>query len=141
MKRFLAGVLSLGALVSCNVMAADVTIEAGAREFLPLITQAKPGDRIVFRAMNSHNIKSLEVPEGAQPFESKMSEEGFHFTADKPGAYIFECVPHASFGMIGVVVVGDGMPGNMDQLAKATDPMAKRGYKKLKQWLEEKGIK
>jgi len=139
MNRIRSGLIGLLLATSTGSVADEVVIQAGAREFLPLVVRAKPGDTIVWKAMNSHNTKSMDIPEGAIPWESKLNED-FHTTVDKEGAYSYVCVPHASFGMIGVIVVGDGKPANLDAMSKNTDAMGKRAYKKLVAWLKDQGI-
>jgi hypothetical protein len=57
--------------------------------------------------------------------------EDFHVTLDKPGAYVYECVPHASMGMVGVILVGDGKPANLDAINASSNPLVKRMGKKL----------
>ncbi len=133
------GFLTLLLAASAGVVADEVVIQAGAREFIPLVVRAKPGDTIVWKSMNSHNTKSMDIPEGATAWDSKLHED-FHTTVDKEGAYSYVCVPHASFGMIGVIVVGDGKPANLDAMSQNTDAMGKRAYKKLVAWLKEQGI-
>jgi pseudoazurin len=139
MKMVKFGVLSLALAGSIAAHAADVVITAGPRNFDPVdpdlnitFVKANPGDTVSWKNMSTHNVKSIAVPDGAQPFEGKLSED-FQTKVDKPGAYVFECVPHASMGMVGVIVVGDGKPSNMDALSKSTDPLVKRMYKKLSQ--------
>lgn len=135
------GILSLGLLVSASVFAEDHTVSAGVRDYNPLVIKVKPGDRVVWRNMTSHSTKSIDgmIPDGATPWESRLGEDGFNVTFDKPGAYVYLCPPHASFGMVGVIVVGDGVPANMDKLKVATDPMGKRAVKKLEAWMKEQG--
>lgn len=139
MKMVKFGVLSLALAGSMTAFAGEVAITAGPRNFDPVdpdlnitLVKANPGDTVVWKNMSTHNVKSIAVPDGAQPFEGKLNED-FHTKLDKPGAYVFECVPHASMGMVGVVLVGDGKPANMDALSKSTDPLVKRMYKKLSQ--------
>ena len=38
-------------------------------------------------------------------------------TFDTPGVYLYQCTPHASMGMIGLVVVGEDT-SNLDAIAK-----------------------
>lgn len=73
------------------------------------------------------------IPEAAVPFDSGiMSEpdETFEVTLEEPGVYDYVCVPHASLGMVGRLVVGEvdaGGPGttepsDLPPLARETMP-------------------
>jgi len=145
MKLIKLGVLSLALAASTATYAGEVVIQAGAREFLPLVVQAQPGDTILWKGMAAgHNTKSFDgmIPEGAQPWESKLNED-YHMTVEKEGAYAYVCVPHASFGMVGVIVVGNGKPANLGQLKNVAEQkkgMEARSYKKLVAWLKENGV-
>jgi pseudoazurin len=137
MKMVKFGVFSLALVVSMAASAAEVAIVAGPRNFDPVdpdlnisLVKAQPGDTISWKNMSTHNTKSIEVPEGAQHWEGKLNED-FHVTLDKPGAYVYECVPHASMGMVGVVLVGDGKPANLDAINASSNPLVKRMGKKL----------
>ena len=50
-----------------------------------------------------HNVQFVSVPEGVEKVKSKLSKE-FSYTFEKEGAYLYVCTPHASMGMIGVVI-------------------------------------
>ena len=137
MKMVNIGVFTLALMASMSVAAAEVAITAGPRNFDPVnpdlnisLVKAQPGDTIAWKNMSTHNTKSIAVPDGAESWEGKLNEN-FHITVDKPGAYVYECVPHSSMGMVGVILVGDGKPANMDALASSTDPIVKRMAKKL----------
>ncbi len=143
MKKFLVGLMSLGALLSVSAAgAAEVVVNATVRSFDPDIVQIQPGDKVVWRNMNSHSTTSIAgmIPDGATAWNSKLGED-FAITLDKPGAYVYTCTPHASFGMGGVIIVGSGKPANLDALKAATDNNGKRWVKKLERYLDEKGIK
>lgn len=142
MKKFFLGLMSLGAMLSASAGAAEVTVAATVRSFEPAIVQIQPGDKVVWRQMSSHSTTSIDkmIPDGATPWNSKLGED-FAVTFDKPGAYVYTCTPHASFGMGGVIIVGNGMPPNMEALKAGTDNNGKRWVKKLGAYLEEKGIK
>ena len=53
-----------------------------------------------------HNVQFVSVPEGVEKVKSKLSKE-FSYTFEQEGAYLYVCTPHASMGMIGVVIVGN----------------------------------
>ena len=53
-----------------------------------------------------HNVQFVSVPDGGEKIKSKMNDE-VSFTFEQEGVYLYLCTPHATMGMIGVVVVGD----------------------------------
>ena len=54
-----------------------------------------------------HNVEFVHGPEGAKlPGKSKLGAD-FEFTFTVPGVYVYVCTPHATMGMIGVVIVGE----------------------------------
>jgi pseudoazurin len=84
--------------------------------FSPDLVRIKPGDAINFVAADKgHEVHSVPgmIPEGAQPFDAKMSQD-IRVTFTVPGVYVIACKPHTAMGMVGVVVVGD--PTNIDKI-------------------------
>ena len=79
------------------------------------------------------------IPEGAQPWQSKLGEE-FNLTLDKEGAYIYKCTPHVSAGMLGAIVVGELPPKNLDQIHAHPENkgMVGRAIRKLDEELKKK---
>ena len=53
-----------------------------------------------------HNVQFVSVPEGIEKVKSKLSKE-FSYTFEQEGVYLYVCTPHASMGMIGMVIVGE----------------------------------
>lgn len=89
--------------------------EAGAMVFEPAFVRAEPGDTIRFVPTDkSHNVEGIKgmLPEGAEPFKSKMNEE-FVLTVTAPGLYGVKCTPHYSMGMVALIQAGDA-PANVD---------------------------
>ena len=55
-----------------------------------------------------HNVEFIAGPDGWKaPKKSKNGKE-VTITFDTPGVYLYQCTPHASMGMIALVVVGEG---------------------------------
>ena len=85
--------------------------------FIPRIVVAQPGDTIKFVAVDKgHNSEGIPemMPEGADVWEGDIGSD-VEVTLDTPGVYGYKCTPHASVGMVGLVVVqGDGMLDNLD---------------------------
>ena len=92
------------------------------------------GDTVTWLpATKGHNVEFISVPEGfGIPKKSKQGKE-HSTTFDIPGIYLYQCTPHKSMGMIGLVVVGDDT-SNKDTVAKAK--VMGKSKKKLKALLE-----
>jgi len=92
-------------------------VRAAVTRFEPMVLFISPGDSVSWVNMAGHNTHAIEnmIPAGTEMWESKLGETYTHkFT--KSGAYVYQCVPHASLGMQGVIVVGDGRPENLDTI-------------------------
>jgi pseudoazurin len=111
-----AGILTLvGASVTS---AAEVEIKTlnmsshGMFQFDPQEVKIKVGDTVHFVAKDKgHNVESIDgmIPDGATPFKGAMNKD-LTVTFTQPGVYGFKCAPHYGMGMVGLVVVGDGLP-------------------------------
>jgi pseudoazurin len=91
-------------------------------QFSPDFLKIQPGDSVTFQADDSgHDVMSLfnGIPAGAQPFQGQVGKS-FTVTFTVPGAYVYKCQPHLSFGMVGMIVVGQ--PTNLDKLSFAGLP-------------------
>ena len=75
------------------------------------------GDTITWNPKSKgHNVHFIAGPEGWElPKKSKNNKE-VSITFDTPGVYLYQCTPHASMGMIALVVVGDDT-SNLDAIA------------------------
>lgn len=100
--------------------------------FSPRVLYVKAGDTVTFEAADKgHNAEIIKgmAPEAAEGFKGKVNEE-FTVTMDVPGIYGYKCTPHASVGMVGLIIVeGDG---KLDNLEEAMD-VRQRGKAK-KAW-------
>ena len=99
------------------------------------IARIDVGDTITWNPKSKgHNVHFIAGPEGWElPKKSKNNKE-VSITFDTPGVYLYQCTPHASMGMIALVVVGDDT-SNLDAIAgyKARG----KSKKKLKALLED----
>jgi pseudoazurin len=131
-KHSLAGVLLLAAgyLATTPAGAAEFDVKllnkgaAGMMVFEPAFLKIAPGDTVHFIATDkNHDVASIAgmIPDGAQPFAGKMSED-LTITFTTPGVYGVKCTPHYGLGMVALVVVGD--PVNLDA-AKAVQQTGK----------------
>ncbi len=131
---FLAIILSLAPF---SVYAEDMSIDmlnrndAGEKMvYSTEIAKIDVGDTITWLpATKGHNVHFIAGPDGwALPKKSKNGKE-VAITFDTPGVYLYQCTPHATMGMIGLVIVGDDL-SNKDAIAKAK--VRGKSKKKLK---------
>lgn len=115
MKNLLSTVAVLATL-STTAFAANTTVEMlnkrddGAKMvYSEDITRIDVGDTITWvPTAKGHNVEFIAGPDGWKaPRKSKLNKE-VEMTFDIPGVYVYQCSPHKSMGMIGIVVVGDG---------------------------------
>ncbi len=118
--------LIMAVLVTPTLYAADMEVEMlnrrddGAKMIYSVdIARVDVGDTITWvPTTKGHNVHFIAGPEGWDlPKKSKQNIE-VAITFDTPGVYLYQCTPHASMGMIGLVVVGDDT-SNIDAIKKA----------------------
>jgi pseudoazurin len=88
---------------------------SGMMVFEPNLLRIRQGDSVTFMPVDlGHNAESIDgmLPAGAMPFKGSMGK-AFTVTFTKSGLYGFKCAPHASMGMVGLIVVGN--PANLAQ--------------------------
>ncbi len=134
LAAFAAGIVLLAGAAG----AAEVDVKmlnrgaAGPMVFEPALVKIAPGDTVHFIAADKgHDVMSVDgmIPDGAQPFEGKVSED-LTVTFTAPGVYGFKCKPHYAMGMVGLVLVGD--PVNLDAAKAVKQPgRAKKVFAKL----------
>ena len=100
-----------GMVLSANAedMSIDMLNKKGKEKMLYSedIARIDVGDPITWLpASKGHNVQFVSVPDGVEKIKSKMNAE-VSFTFEQEGVYLYLCTPHATMGMIGVVVVGD----------------------------------
>ena len=82
-----------------------------------------------------HNVQFVSVPKGVEKVKSKLSKE-LSYTFEQEGVYLYVCTPHASMGMIGVVVVGDSDVNLDEVLGYKFRGKSKKKFKKIAKSLE-----
>jgi len=137
------GMAVMLATASVSALAADHVVNAQLTSWDPMIVYVQSGDTVKWENMAGHNSESIDgmIPEGAEKWVSVLGEAAAH-TFKEPGAYIYKCAPHYSTGMVGVVIVGDGRPANLDAIKDHPDNkgMIARTIRKLLKDLEAKGM-
>ena len=83
-----------------------------------------------------HNVQFVSVPDGVEKVKSKLSKE-FSYTFEQEGVYLYVCTPHASMGMIGVVVVGESDVNLDEVLDYKFRGKSKKKFKKIAKLLED----
>ena len=123
MKKLLSTIAILASF-SAPAFAEDITIDMlnkrddGAKMvYSEDIARIGVGDTITWLPKSKgHNVHFIAGPEGWElPKKSKNNKE-VSITFDTPGVYLYQCTPHATMGMIALVVVGDDM-SNLDAIA------------------------
>jgi len=109
-----------------------------AMQFEPAFLKVAPGDVVHFVEVDAgHDSESLLVPDGAQPWKGKISQN-LDVTLTAPGLYVFKCAPHYPMGMVGLIEVGDA-PANVAAVKALTMPS--KPTAKIAELLEDAGIK
>lgn len=95
--------------------------DSGTMVYEPDFLTVAPGDTIKFIPEDrSHNVEAIKdmLPEGAEPFKSKLNQE-FEVTLTAEGVYGIKCTPHYAMGMVMLIEVGDNqtvtLPEKMPQ--------------------------
>ena len=143
MKNLITLVVAVFSIVFVSSMAysADMSIDMlnklGKEKMVYSVDVAEidAGDTITWLpASKGHNVHFIAGPDGWDlPKKSKNNKE-VAITFDTPGIYLYQCTPHASMGMIALVIVG-GDTSNLDAIAKAK--VRGKSKKKLKKLLGE----
>jgi len=142
MKKFLTTVAIMASL-SAPAFAEDMTIEMlnkrddGAKMvYSQDIATIDVGDTITWTPEDKgHNVEFIAGPDGWDaPKKSKLSKE-VAITFDTPGVYVYVCTPHASMGMLAIVVVGELTQEGVDAIKGAK--VRGKSKKKLKELLAD----
>jgi len=100
------------------------------------IVVIEPGESVTWLATDKgHNVQFIDGPDGYElPKKSKISKD-VTITFDTPGVYVYVCTPHATMGMIGMIIVGDLTQEGVDAIRDAK--LRGKSKKKFKQLLSE----
>ena len=140
MKKLFSITAVLATLSTSVALAEDISIDMlnkrddGAKMvYSEDIARIDVGDSITWLPKSKgHNVHFIAGPEGWElPKKSKNNKE-VEITFDTPGIYLYQCTPHATMGMIALVVVGDDM-SNLDAIKKIK--IRGKSKKKMKELL------
>lgn len=128
MKNFAIALCgALGLFFAIHASAANYVVKelnngpGGTFVFDPSYLHVLPGDSVTFEpADQGHNSESVVIPEGAQAWKSDISQP-LTVTFTKQGVYLYQCAPHALFGMVGAIQVGKAL--NKGAVLKAADEL------------------
>lgn len=122
MCRFNAGSLALGTVLLFGLPLAPTPVSAATQlvrmvnfAFQPKFLTNRVGDTVIWTntTTTSHNTVSSNNVWASSLFTSPGK---FSFTFNTPGVYGYRCVPHAGFGMVGIVYV-QGAPNEPPTIA------------------------
>ena len=84
------------------------------------IIQVAPGAVITWLATDKgHNVQFIDGPDGVELAKKSKVSRDVTLTLDEPGVYVYVCTPHASTGMLALVIVGDATADAIEQAADA----------------------
>ena len=137
--------LAMLVAMAIPAVAEDVTLEMWNKDpedkkrkmvFSEEIVTIEPGQSITWLASDKgHNVQMIAGPKGVDlPGKSKISKD-VTLSFDDPGVYVYVCTPHATMGMIGVVVVGEATEVAIKAVEKAK--VRGKSKKKLQKLLKE----
>lgn len=137
--------LAMLVAMAIPAVAEDVTLEMWNKDpadkkrkmvFSEEIVTIDAGQSITWLATDKgHNVQIIDGPEGYDlPKKSKVSKD-VTLTFDQDGVYVYVCTPHATMGMIGIVVVGELTQDAVDAIKDAK--VRGKSKKKFKQLLKD----
>ena len=109
--------LGLLMAMATSAFAEDATVEMWNKDpedksrkmvFSQEIVTIDAGDSITWLATDKgHNVQLIDGPDGVKLEDKSKISKDVTITFDTPGVYVYVCTPHATMGMIGIVVVGE----------------------------------
>ena len=127
-------------MITSFAYAEDMTIEMlnkrddGAKMvYSEDVVEVNVGDTITWKAKSKgHNVEFISLPKGMKKIKKSKMNKDYSYTFQTAGIYLYQCTPHKSMGMIGLVVVG-GDTANKKIIAKTK--VFGKSKKKLKKLL------
>ena len=141
MKYFIIGLLTY-LLTITNAFSKDITIDMlnkrddGQKMVYSLdVIKVNVGDTVTWLPKTKgHNVQFIKAPDGIKKLSKSKLNKKYTYKFEKSGMYLYQCTPHKSMGMIGLVVVVDDLSNKKD-IAKAK--VFGKSKKKLKKLLGE----
>lgn len=119
---FLFPLLTMAKTIQIKML--NVT-EDGPMAFSPGFVKADIGDTIEFLPTDAaHGAGSLFIPEGGSPWKGELNKK-VSTKVTKEGVYLYECNPHSTMGMVGVIQVGQKL-NNLESAKKFAADYSKR---------------
>lgn len=125
----LLATLGLLMAMATSAFAEDATVEMWNKDpddkkrkmvFSQEIVTIEPGQSITWIATDKgHNVEFIDGPDGAKLAKKSKLSKDVTLSFDTPGVYVYVCSPHASMGMIGIVVVGELTQEGVDAIKDA----------------------
>jgi Plastocyanin len=79
-----------------------------------------PGASVTWLATDrGHNVEFIDGPDGVELDPKSKLNSDVTITFAEPGVYVYVCTPHATMGMIGIVIVGEATPEAIAAVADA----------------------
>ncbi|MEM8980293.1 MAG: pseudoazurin [Pseudomonadota bacterium] len=104
-------------VIEVLMLNADPENKKERQVFVPAVIRANVGDTIKFISENpGHNaqVDKKMMPEGGTEFKGRIGKD-VEVVMEVEGAYGYQCQPHASAGMVGLILVGD-VSGNYEAI-------------------------
>ena len=141
MKYFIIGLLTY-LLTITNAFSKDITIDMlnkrddGQKMVYSLdVIKVDVGDTVTWLPKTKgHNVQFIKAPDGIKKLSKSKLNKKYTYKFEKSGMYLYQCTPHKSMGMIGLVIVDDDLSNKKD-IAKAK--VFGKSKKKLKKLLGE----
>ena len=137
--------LGLLMAMATSAFAEDATVEMWNKDpdnkkrkmvFSEEIVVVEPGESVTWLATDKgHNVQLIDGPNGVELEKKSKISKDVTITFDAPGVYVYVCTPHASMGMMGIVVVGDLTQEGIDAIRDAK--VRGKSKKKFEQLLSE----
>ncbi len=110
----------------------------GTMVFEPGFLKVAPGDTVTFvPEAPAHNTNAVLTPEGGTNWKGDIDEE-VTVTLNQEGVFVYQCDPHLSLGMVGVIQVGEAtnLQKAKDKAASLKETMA-TNKERLDQYLKQ----
>ncbi len=133
-----------GTFIEIRMYTRDPDSESGMQVFSPRLVTAQVGDTVTFiPADPTHQSSSIPamLPEGAEGWEGEINQP-VSYVLPKPGIYGYQCIPHYSAGMIGMIIVeGERKLDNLEAARNVTHPgLADAEFKEIFAQAQAEGL-